>query len=436
MKRISQILPAVLFTALLSNPGVAQQATENPNPPAKGELKLYGRLQTIAFGQYVNDNFANKVRLYLYLKQARFGVSTYYDDVKFDFQAAFGGEEEIKAPSPGISLSMLDLSADILLCESMHIKVGQFKVPYGREGLTNEGYIQFNDLSIQYLATRVGRDVGVAAYGSSGNFTAAFGVFTGGGRDVPIRYIPQDLGIPMLVVRAGINNGLDEDILTLKQTNYNPKEGFAIYANALYTKDSKIGHSTALNVKTSDKSLLLNSNWNPFINTRPFDKGDFWQAGVDAAFRTSLSEMMFVSGEAEVNYGAYKNTYGNINVLGGRAQAGIYKQPLELAFRYAFIRPSPQFAYVASTGTAYNIVDGKLIHELTLGMTYYIKGDRLKIGIDLPILIGVPVLTEPNLGAYVLTEQPDQTTIIAPPTNAKIDRQNVVEARMQLQYGF
>ena len=101
MKRISQILPAVLFTALLANPVVAQQTTENPNPPAREGLKLYGRLQTIAFGQYVNDNFANKVRLYLYLKQARFGVSTYYDDVKFDFQAAFGGEEEIKAPSPG-----------------------------------------------------------------------------------------------------------------------------------------------------------------------------------------------------------------------------------------------------------------------------------------------------------------------------------------------
>ncbi len=210
----------------------------------------------------------------------------------------------------------------------------------------------------------------------------------------------------------------------------------ALYVNALYTKDSKVGHSTVLNVKTSDKSPLLNSNWNPFINKRPFDKGTFWQAGGDAVFRRSLTNMISFSGEAEVNYGVYKNTYGDVSVAGGRAQVGIYKAPYEFALRYAFIRPDEKFAYTDSKGITYNIVDGNLIHELTLGATYYFKGERLKIGVDLPVLFAVPVATEPGIGAYLLTEQPDQVSVIAAPTFGKIERQTVIEARMQLQFAF
>ncbi len=436
MKSMYKILWSVLLMTLLVSPSVSQQASQDSSSLSKKELKLYGRLQTIGFAQSLKDNFADHQRVYLFLKQARLGVSASYENVKFDFQMALGGEEQVVAPSPGISLSLLDLSADIPISQSLFIKVGQFKVPYGREGLTNSEYLQFNERSIQYLASRLGRDVGLALHGSSGNFSSALGVFTGGGRDVPIRYLPENLGFPMVVLRAGINNGLDEDILILKQTNHEPSEGVALYVNALYTKDSKVGHSTALNVKSSDKSLLLNSNWNAFISKRPLDKGEFWQAGGDAAFRSSLNNMILLSGEAEVNYGVYKNAYGDISVAGGRAQVGIYRQPFDLAMRYAFIRPDEKFAYTDSKGNTYNFVDAKLIHELTLGATYYFKGEHLKIDVDLPILFAVPVVTEPSIGAYILTEQPDQVSVIAPPTTGKIERQTVVEVRMQLQYAF
>ncbi len=225
MKSMHKILWSVLLIALLVNPAVAQQAIRDSSSASDPEFQLHGRLQTLGFAQSVNDNVADHQRVYLFLKQARLMVSTTYEDVKFDLQLGLGGEEIVLAPSPGIALTLLDLSADIPISQSFSVKVGQFKVPYGREGMTNSGYLQFNDRSIQFLAFRLGRDVGLTLHSSSGNFSSALGVFTGGGRDVPIRYLPESLGFPMIVLRVGINSGLDEDVLTLKQTNHELSEG-------------------------------------------------------------------------------------------------------------------------------------------------------------------------------------------------------------------
>jgi len=56
-----------------------------------------------------------------------------------------------------------------------------------------------------------------------------------------------------------------------------------VFVNALWTKDTRIGHSTALNVKFTDKSILLNPNWNPYIAKTPMSTGTWWQLGADAA---------------------------------------------------------------------------------------------------------------------------------------------------------
>jgi hypothetical protein len=390
-------------------------------------------MQLMGFGQSVTDNVESNDRAYLYLKQARFGITGTEEDVKLDVQVAFGGEDVIVAPSPGISLQLLDFSIDAPLASSLRFKAGQFKVPYGREGLTNSGYLSFGDRSIQYDAFVVGRDVGAALYGTCGTLTGALGVFTGGGRDIPIKYLPEKLGLPMVVLRAGINNGYDEDIFTVKQTDYNVSTGSAVYVNALYTQDSRIGHSTVLNVKSSDKSFLLDGNWNPFIGASPLDRGTWWQVGGDAAYRSSMSGTYFMFGEAEINFGGFKNMYGSVAASGGRLQIGIDQLPYEVAIRYAFIQPDSKFAYVAATRQSYPIVNDQLIHEVTLGVSYYLK-NHLKLTADLPILIRVPVINDPVSGAYVLTQQPDQVVYVA--TGGKIDRQNVVQARLQLQYAF
>jgi hypothetical protein len=411
-------------------------AMESPHvvSQTKPDIALYGRMQLMGFGQSVKDNIESNDRMYLYLKQARFGITGIEDDTKLDIQVAFGGEDVIVAPNPGISLQLLDFSIDIPLGSSTRLKAGQFKVPYGREGMANSGYLSFGDRSIQYNAFVVGRDVGAAVSGSSGTLTGALGVFTGGGRDIPIKYLPEKLGLPMVVVRAGINNGYDEDIFTVKQTNENPSPGSAFFVNALYTKDSRIGHSTVLNVKSSDKSLLLDGNWNPFIAATPLDRGTLWQVGADAAFRCKMNGANLAFGEAEINYGGFSNTYGSLSTTGGRFQIGIDQMPYEIAVRYAFIQPDSRFAYVGSNHQANPIVNNEWIHEVTIGVSYYLKNNHLKITADLPILLQVPVINDPVSGAYVLTQQPDQVIYVA--SGGKIDRQSVVQGRLQLQYIF
>jgi hypothetical protein len=401
---------------------------------SKLNLTFYGRLQLMGSAQSVLDNLQSDKRIYLFLKQARLGLYSNFDNIKLNFQIAFGGEEIVVAPSPGISLQLLDFSVDIPLFESIRLRAGQYKIPYGREGLTNDGCLFFGDRSIQYNAFMLGRDVGVTLYGSLENLTGAIGVFTGGGRDVPIRYIPEKLGVPMVTARLGYNDGYDEDILTVKQSDYNSRIGWAAYINGLFMKDFIIGHSTVLNVKAIDKSLLLDPTWDPYIAARPFDQGQFWQIGGDAAFRQSLNDGWSIFGEVELNCGGYENNYGAILLTGGRIQLGVSIKSFEAGIRYAFIKPDPNFAYISSTSQSYKITDDKLIHELTLGINYYVNGDRLKLTADLPFLFQVPVMDDPVSGAYVLTQQPAQISYLA--TGGKVVRKNVMQGRFQLQYAF
>ncbi|TLY32905.1 MAG: hypothetical protein E6K56_02225 [Ignavibacteria bacterium] len=410
------LLVAGLALGLVILPGgqgfaQSSDASKLASDSSSSALAFYGRLQTLGFLQNLTDHYRDNTRVYLYLKQARLGARATYKDVDFDVQFALGGEDVVKAPSPGVALSLLDLSADIPVTKSWRIKAGQFKVPYGRENLTDEGMLQFTDVSIQFLGFKLGRDVGIALHGNCGTFTSIVGVFTAGGRDVPIRYIPIDLGFPMVVARVGINDGLDENLFNIQQNLVESSSGYALFLNGLYTKDSKVGHSTALNVKLDDKSLLLNSNWNPYM-----EKG--------------------ISAEAEINYGTFKNGYGSLAILGGRVQGAYFTNPFEIAGRYSFLRPDENFGVRDNLGTVYQILDSKLIQELTASVSYYLHGNRVKLTAELPIFINEPVITEPNLGTYPLIQQPDQVALAGPPTKAPVERQTVVEARLQLQVSF
>jgi hypothetical protein len=444
MKTTMKILTALLVAGLAYGQqpaSVASSSTANeesgvtqnvfPQPPT---INPFGSFQTLGFIQSVDDHKDYNTRLYLFLKQARFGVNGNYDDVKYEFQLALGGEDGIKT-SPGVSLSLLDLDAEIPLSSSFFVKAGQFKVPYSREELTNSRNLLFADRSIDNLAFKLGRDVGAAVYSVSGDFTGVLGVFTGGGRDVPVSYLPENIGIPMTVLRVGLNHNYDKNVFDLSQTSYNAANGWAFFVNGLYVKDSKVGHSTAMNVKLADKSLLLDANWNPYISESPIVQGKLWQTGIDAAYRTTLSETASLSGEVELNHGAFTNAYGTVQSTGGRAQAGIYEKPYEIGLRYAFIRPDANFA-VTSNGKTVNLFSNTdWIHQVTFAASYYLKDDRVKITADIPVLFGVPVVNDPISGAYVVTQQPDQVTYItsAAPNTATISRQTVVSAQLQLQ---
>lgn len=394
----------------------------------EAQLNLGGMAQALGLGQQISDPYRNDTRMFLFLKAARVRANGNYLDFSFNAEATLGGEEAVVGTT-GVSLSLLDLSVNLPLrfWNKSYIKVGQFLVPYGRERLTYEGNSQFIERSTQDLGFRTGRDVGLTVNLFPGNLTIMAGIFTGGGRDAPQRYLPENIGIPELVARIGIGN-VDEDPYALKNDLAPKGTRAAFFVNGLYTKDSLIGHSTVLNVKFIDKSILLNSNWNPYIAKAPFSQGQWWQVGADVALRTPFVGSTSLSAEAEVNWAGYSNDYGVVHAAGGRAQAGIAFRPLEVAVRYAVLFPDANFA---SSGA--QVTGTKPMQELTPSATWYIRGQELKVVADLPVLINTPVFIEKGLGGYVGVEQPDQTSVIA---KGSVARQTVVEGRLMLQASF
>ncbi|QRN95400.1 hypothetical protein JRI60_41045 [Archangium violaceum] len=422
-------LVATLAAMLLGASGVAHGAEVLRTDNAR--MDVGGRLQLLGFGQKLEDGQRSDERLYLFLKQGRLSLSGNVDAWRYRVMIAMGGEDEIKAPTPGISLGLLDMYVDVPLSflGNTYVRVGQFKVPYGRERLTDSGSLLFADRSIQNMAFRVGRDVGAAFYTQLGPAVAGLGIFTGGGRDIPERYLPQTLGTPMVVLRAGFDGGLGEDVFATRMTQDVPdKAQLAFFVNGLYVKDSLVGHSTVFNTKPAEKSLLLNGNWNPFVGQAPYNLGKLWQVGADIAMRAPAGPGV-LSAEVEGNFGVYQNDYGDLRVPGGRAQVAYQWKPVEVALRYAFIRPDDRFAVGEApiTGT-------RAIQEVTPSLTYSFKGFNAKIIMDLPILLGTPVIFEESVGSYLLLEQPDQTALLK--KGAPISRQNVVEGRLLVQASF
>jgi hypothetical protein len=428
----------LVTVGLLALAGIAQANAGEVVKNDKFTLNANGRMQWLAVGQKLDDPFRSDDRMYLFMKQARLRLTGKYNDAKFDVQLAYGGEDVIAA-SPGVGLGLLDFSADVPTPFKTRVKVGQFKVPYGRERLTDSGTLNFGDRSIQSLGFSWNRDVGVALSKKVGRFAGTVGVFTGGGRDVPQRYLPEKIGSPMLVARLGYDEGVDEDIYTVSSREARPdKTLVAAYFNALYLKDSLIGHSTVLNVRSSDKSLLLNPNWNPFVAQAPMVQARVWQAGGDVVVRAPIGAYG-VTGEAEVNYATFSNTYGTLALKGGRVQAGISRGAFDASLRHAVLYPDVRMAntFTPTGGTPQHSAlfeNDKPIREFTPSLTYHYRSNVALVA-DMPIYTNMLVFKENKLGSYVATEHPDQSTVVKPGAGTAA-RERVVEGRLLIQVTF
>ena len=430
MKRISSLLAAAVVVVAFGTTARAAEVAKSDN----FSLDVGGRLQLLGLAQRVDDPVRDKTRMYMFLRQARLGVSGHLDGFKYRVTMGFAGEDEARAPSPGVSLGLLDMYVDVPIpLGETYVRVGQFKVPYGLERLSDPGSFAFTDRSIQNVAFRIGRDYGVALHSNVGYLKGAVGVFAGGGRDVPERYLPLVLGIPMVVGRVGLDNGLYENAFAEKAKAGEGPKG-AVFLNAVYLNDSQIGHSTVLNVHLGERPLLINPSWNPYLAKTPYSRGDFSELGADVAGRIAAGPGA-LSGELEINRGRYANEYGTIVINGGRAQVGYAWQAIEATVRYAAILPDRNLL----SGST-EVTGGKLINEISPGLTYtYSK--NVRIIADLPIMVNAPVVTEQNLGDYVLTDQPDQASMLKPAAGATtavgtVERKNVIAGRLMFQGSF
>lgn len=428
MKQIIRLLVA----SLLIVSGLSAVEVVNNE---KTKLDINGRFQLLGLVQGLDDSARDDVRAFMFLKQARVYIPGQHEDIKFRVELGLGGEDDIT--NGNASVSLLDMYADMPLLLGTRFRFGQTKVPYGRERLVYSRDLQFSNRSQVNSTFTLDRDVGGIAYGNVDMFTLAVGLFAGGGRDVPERYLPEELGSPMMVVRMGLNGGADTDVLTVESSGVSvDKFVFGFYLNGMYQKNSLVGHSTVANVKLTEKSLLVNSNWNPYLAEKPFALGALQQVSTDMIVRFPVSSVTIAT-ELEAHYAYYSNTFGDLNVPGARAQVSAYYKPVEVALRYSAVGlQGTGFGYYNSgTSKVNSIVPNgmNIMQELALAFTMYAR-TNLKGIVDFS-LADVPVVQEKGIGAYVVTQQPDQVKLAAS-SNNKFERQTVKEVRVLLQYWF
>ncbi|MEO8504165.1 MAG: porin [Acidobacteriota bacterium] len=432
MKRTLATVALFTLVAILPAPARAVELVQTQTM----SLHLDGYLQALGVVQHVPDRSRNTDRVYLFLKEARLRFTGNVETVKYEVMLAPGAEDS--TPNTNSALGLLDFNFDVPLAGGFDVKVGQFLVPYGRERITTDSTMSFGDRSIENLGFAWNRDYGLALSHYRGKMVGTVAVMSGGGRDVPQRYLPEKLGSPLVVGRFGYNDGIDKDIYHVSARDLEPTRAkSAFYLNALYLKDSSIGHSTVLNVRASDKNLLINSNYNPYITKAPSSLGRVWQVGGDAEYQAPMSFGAFTA-EAQVDFSHFDNKYGNLSLKGGRLQAGITRDKWEANLRYAILYLDKKMAYVNAGVSNPILTSDKPLQEITPSVTYHYKPNVILVA-DFPYLIDMLVFQENTIGSYVMSEHPEQVSVIKPGTTAgtgRVIRHNVPEARLLIQLSF
>jgi hypothetical protein len=432
MNKLTNITKITLFAAGVAMTGLRTQGVE----VLEGEqsLNVNGQLQLHAAFEQIDDPHSSDGRLFLFLRQARLNVNGEFKGSQYEVEWMMGGEE---VPESNTVMSLLDAYVDTPLNDTIGFKLGQFKVPYSRERLMDSGDAFHVNRSVGNNFFNIGRDVGAAIHMESGTFSGAFGLFTGGGINIPERYLPEDIGVPMIVARVGFNDGLDEDVFTPVNANTAwGKSGFAAYLNGMYNEDSRVGHSTPLNVKYYDKSLMLNSAWNPYIKARG-EKAVFYQFGGDVAWQFEISKEASLLLTAEANISQIDNNQGTIESVGGLVSANVIMENWSFGIRYGIVEPDSEMAYTETdetTGakTLHQITD-KSIQEITPSVVYFIPDTGFKIIAEVSYQIDTPVSIENGNGAYNLMRQSDQVSYA---TSGGIELQDNYIANLIVQYSF
>ena len=391
-------------------------------------FNLGGRFQLLGVGERVMDPYRNHERVYLFLKQARIMAAGQLEDYRFYTEWAMGGEEAVK--NLNSSVSLLDMRADIPMTDATYLRLGQFKAPFGREALTDDGALSFSDRSINHMVGVLGRDVGVAAVMQQEGFMGTVGVFTGGGRDNPERYLPEQLGIPLFVARIGYDSqGKDPYYYKNSGVFAEVEEAFSAFINLAYMEDTVIGHSSVLNVKTTDRSLLMNPNWNPLVAQTPLTRSKIFQVSGDLQKRFPIGNF---KGTAEIEYthSEFSNARGKLQVNGARMQATAALNPFEVSARYSVVYPTNDFAYKGTMLTG-----NDPFQEISTSLTFFHR-PWSRFTFEALFQLNTPVAVEStgSVGSYVLVEQPDQVTIVD--GKGYIERQFVPQAKMMYQLTF
>lgn len=422
MRALTKSFLALIVLLLGALPARSQEKT---TPNNEGPV-VHGFLRPDWVLQKVDDPFRDDWRAYHFLTRTRIYVKGTYAGVRYRVELGLTGPEaEIPVSRVGfwgMPQILQDFYADVPFpgTENVYVRLGQFKVPTGAEGLTYSAYLPFVERSIVQKFVGLLRDYGAALHAYPGeNVSLALAVQTGLGRSIPNRYLPEVFGLPMVTVRVQLGPNKGHDLFRLKPSPIGEALEVRLGANVTYYKDVLAGHSSALNVWNKEKPILLHSAWNPYIGRRPLKAGKLLIGGSDVAlgYPTERGALWL---EGQITYGQFKNDYGDASIIAFRAQATYSTESVAFGLRYALVQ-------LNQLGTEQ--VGDEPIHEVSPMFSYRLRSN-VQLILDGSFLLDVPVGIEDGMGVYVLTDHPEEVGL------ETIERQQVVNLRAAVQIYF
>jgi phosphate-selective porin len=247
--------------------------------------------------------------------------------------------------------------------EAVQAQFGEYKTPFAREELYNDGFIQFPERAIAVEAFKPSRDIGLMAAGSFGKnlFAYQVGVFGGDGQNT-LRATNHVMPMLRLVVNPiGTMGNTEADL----QNHKTP--ALSLGANGFTNTLRKVSNTSfeALSLNYAGAAGWLGRNASLFTTGEDVDVKSW---GFDGQFK-----WFGLSLQAEGFYGEAKgNTSGvRLYTYGWYGQAGFFILPehLDVAARYSIVDYNRN-------------VDASSLATYSADTTYYFRRNCLKITLD------------------------------------------------------
>ncbi|HSS43861.1 MAG TPA: porin [Thermoanaerobaculia bacterium] len=247
--------------------------------------------------------------------------------------------------------------------DAVQAQFGQYKTPYAREELYNDGFIQFPERAIAVDAFKPSRDIGLMAAGSFGKNLFAYqaGVFGGDGQNT-LRATNHVMPMLRLVVNPiGVMGGTEADL----QNHQSP--ALSLGANGFVNtlrKTSAAGFE-ALALNYAAVTGWLGRNANLFTTGEDVDIKSW---GFDGQFKW---HGLTIQAEGFLGQAEGKTSGVRLYASGWYGQAGFFILPehLDVAGRYSIVDYN-------RNSNASNI------STVSADTTYYFRRNCLKITLD------------------------------------------------------